>query len=165
MTYEKPWYIEHEEMKKRKRREARGVTKEELTKRGKKSKRKGSKGGREAKAYLERTVGGTYLVQHGDPVATSGPLAGVMRVECKRNKRIAAERWVEQAERDAASAALPEAIVLWREDTELGIGKKMPPWRVCLDADKYFTDWNELRDLRTIVEALKLEERVREEGG
>ena len=52
-------------------------------------------------------------------------------------------------------------LVAFRADCEPGERKQ---WYVVLDAADYLADMDELRDLRTIVDALKLEERVREEG-
>lgn len=84
---------------------------------GRTSRTKGAAGEREAAAAWNAATGCTAhrsaqrVGRHGDAdLQTAAPV----HIECKRYASIAAIRFLEQAERDAASGAVP--VVLMRQD-------------------------------------------------
>lgn len=160
--YKKPWWIEHEEMKKRKRREARGVPDEheKHVKRGKAAKRKGKRREDQLAKHMEKLTGEEWERRSGDndvqPKDSASPWRSV-HVECKARKAHSFVKFCHQAEGDAATHGKPRWVVAAKADQQ--------PWYGIVDFDDYVKDMQELASLRTIVDALKLEERVREEEG
>jgi hypothetical protein len=157
--YEKPWWIEHEEMKKRKRREARGVTDEheKHVKQGKASKRKGKRREKGWGEFVCKLIGGEAIVRHGDrDVQFINNGLEFTHSEVKGRKAFAFIKHCKQAALDSAHHGLPRYVVACKADRER--------WYCIVDAVDYVMDMAELRDLRTIVDALKLEGRMKDEG-
>ena len=158
--YEKPWWIEHEEAKKRKRREARGVSDEheKHVKQGKASKRKGKRREDELKKRMEKLTDEEWERRSGDNDIQAKDSASQWRsrhVECKARARHGFVGFCHQAEQDAATHGKPRWFVAAKADNE--------PWYAITALDDYVQDMQELDDLRTIVDALKLEARVKGE--
>ena len=141
--YEKPWWIAHEEMKKRKRREARGVGEHEKSvKRGKAAKRKGKKGEDELGKHVVRWIGGqAWIRRHDRDVQFHGNALAGHHVEVKRYKAFGMEKHCIQAEGDAATHGLSRWIVAWRPDGQTR-------WRISTDLDDYLADMAELKERR-----------------
>ena len=87
----------------------------------KQSRTKGAQGEREAAAAFERATGiqahrtAQRIGKHGDAdIAAAVP----MHLECKRIARIAAIRYLEQAEREARAGDVPFVLMRQDRDTE-----------------------------------------------
>lgn len=88
---------------------------------GRTSRTKGAAGEREAAAAWNAATGcaahrsAQRVGRHGDAdLQTAAPV----HIECKRYASIAAIRFLEQAERDAASGAVPVVLMRQDQDTE-----------------------------------------------
>ena len=150
-----PWWAEDME---KKRREKKAVN----VKRGRASKRKGKRGEKEWGEYVVERIGGEFIARGGDrDVQFIGNALASTHNEVKRRKSFSFVAHCRQAWTDSLRHGLQRWLVAFRADCEPGERKQ---WYVVLDAADYLADMDELRDLRTIVDALKLEERVREEG-
>ena len=130
----------------------------EAQKRGKASKRKGKRVEKLCGDFVVKLIGGEAIVRHGNrDVQFVGNGLEHHHIEVKGRTAFAFVKHCKQAEQDAVTHGLPRWLVWAKADRE-------QPY-VLTDATDYVKDMAELRDLRTIVDALKLEERVREEGG
>ena len=154
--------------------QARGKPKDpEAVKRGRRSKNKGKHREDELKTLMALLTGEEWERRGGDnDVQTkdsSSPWRSV-HVECKGHKRVAAMRFCEQAMVDAARQGKPEWITGYREDAKPGY--KKPMWIVQVPLQDYVRakmaefacGLADPRDLRTVVDALKLEGRVQDDA-
>ena len=141
--YEKPWWIAHEEMKKRRRREARGVGEHEKSvKRGKAAKRKGKKGEDEYGKHVVKRIGGeAWIRRHDRDVQFHDNALSGHHSEVKRYAKFGMEKHCKQAEQDAATHGLMRWVVAWRPDGQ-------PRWRISTDLDDYLSDMEELEERR-----------------
>jgi len=152
MVKDNPFYIGRKTEKPRNR-----VKDPEAVKRGKASKRKGKKGEDEIGKYVVKRIGGeAWIRRHDRDVQFHDNALADHHIEVKRYAKFGMEKHCVQAEGDAATHSLLRWVVAWRPDGQTR-------WRISTDLDDYLSDMAELRDLRTIVDALKLEERVNDE--
>ena len=129
-------------------------------KRGKSSKRKGKRLEKLWGEFVCRLAGGRFIQRghdhsHKDDEFFGNCFEGVLHSEVKGRKAFAFVAYCKQATADAHQHGLPRWAVAAKADRE--------PWYVITDAGDYIRDQIELHDLRTIVDALKLEERVTSE--
>ncbi len=129
----------------------------DAVKRGKASKRKGARREKELGDRVVKRAGGEAIVRHGNrDVQFVGNGLEHHHVEVKGYKAFSFVKHCHQAEGDAATHGLPRWVVACKANNE--------PWYGIVDLDDYTDDMQELADLRTIVDALKMdEERAKDE--